>query len=82
MAYEQIEKNIEQFAILVDRIRNPLSVIIGYTELRDEMKKKMDYDRLFEIIARNAREIEKIVRLLDRGWIESEKIKLFLRKER
>ena len=82
MAYEQIEKNIEQFAILVDRIRNPLSVIIGYIELKDEMKKKMDYDRLFEIIARNAREIEKIVRLLDRGWIESEKIRLFLRKDR
>ena len=46
------------------------------------MKKKMDYDGLFEIIARNAREIEKIVKRLDEGWVESEKIRLFLKKER
>jgi|GEM_PF-1679490 PAS domain S-box-containing protein len=80
VAYEQIEKNIEQFAILVDRIRNPLSVIIGYTELKEEMKEKMDDDRIFEIIAHNAKEIERIVQQLDKGWIESEKIRVFLRK--
>jgi PAS domain S-box-containing protein len=80
MAYEQIERNIEQFAILVDRIRNPLSVIIGYTELKDEIIKKKSYDRLFEIIASNAREIEKIVQELDRGWLESEKIRRFLKR--
>ena len=28
-ALEQIEKNIEQFAILGDHIRNPLAVIVG-----------------------------------------------------
>jgi nitrogen-specific signal transduction histidine kinase len=32
-AYEQIEKNIEQFAILGDHIRNPVSVIIGFCDL-------------------------------------------------
>ncbi len=81
IAYKQIEKNIEQFAILVDRIRNPLSVIMGYAELKEEMKKE-SYNRLFEVIAHNAREIEKIVQQLDRGWIESEKIREFLKKER
>ena len=32
-ALEQIEKNIEQFAILGDHIRNPLAVIVGLSSL-------------------------------------------------
>ncbi|RLI75576.1 hypothetical protein DRO97_02985, partial [Archaeoglobales archaeon] len=37
-AYEQIEKNIEQFAILVDHIRNPLAAIMALAELEVENK--------------------------------------------
>ena len=80
MAYEQIERNIEQFAVLVDRIRNPLSVIIGYVELKDEIAKKKSHTKILEIIASNAREIENIIQQLDKGWIESEKIRRFLKK--
>ncbi|WP_054847540.1 PAS domain S-box protein [Methanoculleus chikugoensis] len=35
-AFEQIERNIEQFAILGDHIRQPLQVILGMTELIDD----------------------------------------------
>ncbi len=34
--YSQIEKNIEQFAVLGDHIRNPLQVIVGYAEMIDD----------------------------------------------
>ncbi|RLI70432.1 hypothetical protein DRO97_10860, partial [Archaeoglobales archaeon] len=37
-AYKQIEYNIEQFAILVDHIRNPLAAIMALAELEVENK--------------------------------------------
>jgi PAS domain S-box-containing protein len=71
-AFKQIEKNIEQFAILVDHIRNPLAAILGLaeTEVSDERLRK----RFEELVLR----IEELIEKLDKGWIESEKVRKFL----
>ncbi|HVN65274.1 MAG TPA: CHASE4 domain-containing protein [Methanomicrobiales archaeon] len=71
-AYEQIEKNIEQFAILGDHIRNPLAVIVGIADLTGGTAS--------EKILQQAKAIDRIIDQLDRGWIESEKVREFLRR--
>ena len=71
-AFKQIEKNIEQFAILVDHIRNPLAAILGLVEMEisdEKLKKKFE-----ELVYR----IEELIERLDEGWIESEKVRKFL----
>jgi signal transduction histidine kinase len=71
-ALKQIEKNIEQFAILADHIRNPLTVIIGLTSvLAENIANKV----LFQ-----AKEIDRIITQIDVGWIESEKVRNILKK--
>ncbi len=71
--YEQLEKNIEQFAILGDHLRNPLTVIIGLCDiLKDELLAK-------KIIVQ-AKEIDIIINRIDNGWIEAEKIRDFMKK--
>jgi PAS domain-containing protein len=71
-AYEQIEKNIEQFAILGDHVRNPLAVIVGLADLTGGTAS--------EKILEQAKTIDKIIDQLDRGWIESEKVREFLKR--
>jgi len=71
-ALEQIEKNIEQFAILGDHIRNPLTVIVGLASITA--------DDVTEKIIAQAREIDRIVTRLDMGWIESEKVRDFIKR--
>ncbi|MDN7025156.1 PAS domain S-box protein [Methanoculleus sp. FWC-SCC1] len=71
-AFEQIQKNYEQFAILNDQIRNPLQVIVGLAAMDDGV--------LGEKILQNADVIDGIVDELDRGWIESEKVREFLKR--
>jgi sensor domain CHASE-containing protein len=71
-AFIQIDKNIEQFAILGDHIRNPLTVIVGLADLYETDISRRIIDQ--------AKIINEIVNQLDTGWIESEKIKGFLRK--
>jgi PAS domain S-box-containing protein len=66
----QIEKNMEQFAILNDHIRNPLQAIIGLAEL--------DRGSCSEKIIENARQIDDIVKELDSGWLQSDKIREML----
>jgi sensor domain CHASE-containing protein len=70
--FTQLEKNIEQFAILGDHIRNPLTVIIGLAGL--------DETEISRKIIEQAKIIDNIINKLDSGWIESEKIKTYLRK--
>ncbi len=70
----QIEKNIEQFATLVDKIRNPLAVITGYADLFTDKEK----DKILEQI----RKIEKIIEQLETGWLESEEVRKLLRRFR
>ncbi|WP_292384469.1 PAS domain S-box protein [Methanoculleus sp. UBA430] len=72
-AFEQIERNIEQFAILGDHIRQPLQVILGMTEVLEE---GVAVERIREQVER----INNYVRELDRGWIESRQVREFLRK--
>jgi PAS domain S-box-containing protein len=71
-ALEQIEKNIEQFAILGDHIRNPLAVIVGLSSLAP--------GDITDKIVMQAREIDRIITQLDMGWIESEKVRDFIKK--
>ena len=72
LAYEQIEKNIEQFAILGDHIRNPMQVILGIADLEG--------GAIFDRIMQQTQEIDRTITQLDKGWIESEKIREFVRK--
>lgn len=67
----RIEKNIEQFAILVDKIRNPLAVITGFADLFGNMEK----DKILEQV----RKIEEIIEQLEAGWLESEDVRRLLR---
>lgn len=73
-AFRQIEKNMEQFAILNDHIRNPLQAIVGLSLL------SASDDEVTEKILAQAEVINRIVDQLDRGWNESEKIRDWLRK--
>mgnify|MGYP000872840652 CR=1 FL=1 len=72
-AFDQIERNIEQFAILGDHIRQPLQVILGMTELIDDGAAT---GRIREQVDR----INGYITALDRGWIESRQVREFLRK--
>jgi hypothetical protein len=71
-AFAQIEKNIEHFATLVDRIRNPLSAIVAQVEAEGGEESQR--------VLRRASEIEGILSLLDQGWLESENVRDFLKK--
>jgi len=71
-ALMQIEENIEQFAILGDHIRNPLGALIGYAEFCDQT--------YLGKIHEQAALIRGYLDQLDHGWIESEKVREFIRR--
>ncbi len=71
-AFSQIARNMEQLAILNDQIRNPLSAILGYASLEE--------GPVFEKIIRLCYEIDQIITRLDMGYLESEKVRDFLKK--
>jgi PAS domain S-box-containing protein len=66
----QIEQNMEQFQILNDQIRNPLQAILGYLQLDDPV--------YLPKIIQQVQEIDDLVSRLDKGWVESEKVRSFL----
>jgi PAS domain S-box-containing protein len=68
----QIGRNIGQFAILGDHIRNPLAVIVGLSSMAP--------GDITDKIILQAREIDKVITQLDKGWIESENVRNFIRK--
>jgi PAS domain S-box len=68
----QIERNIHQLALLNDQIRNPLSVIVAVADTVE--------DAAGDKIMFHALEINRIISLLDKGWMESAKIHDFLTK--
>lgn len=72
-AFTQIEKNIEQFAILGDHLRNPLTAIIGLCDLLE------DRTTAAKIQAR-AMEIDDLITRIDQGWIDSEKVRNIIKK--
>ncbi|MDV2481860.1 PAS domain S-box protein [Methanoculleus sp. Wushi-C6] len=71
-AFDQIERNIEQFATLGDQVRQPLQVIAGLAG--------MDDSKYSAEIATQAAAIDALIDRLDQGWIESEKVRRFLRR--
>lgn len=71
-ALDQIEENLVNLATLNDQIRNPLMVISAYTEMGESEHTP--------VIMNQIQEIEGIINTLDRGFLESEKIREFLRK--
>ncbi|MFZ1957449.1 hypothetical protein [Methanoregula sp.] len=70
-AFQQIEQNLEQFAILNDQIRNPLQAILLDTAMVDEKTKSL--------VSEQVKIIEKILDKLDEGQLESENVRKFLR---
>ncbi|MFY9195656.1 MAG: PAS domain S-box protein [Methanoculleus sp.] len=72
-AYAQIERNMEQFALLADHIRNPLQAIMGYVEM-------MDDPGMAEKARQQVHRIDTIIDQLDERWAESRKLSMFWRK--
>lgn len=72
-AYAQIERNMEQFALLADHIRNPLQAIMGRAELLDDAATR-------EQIRQQVQRINGIIDQLDERWAESRKLSMFWRK--
>lgn len=70
--FYQLNHNMEQFAILNDEIRNPLQALLGTIELENPM--------LAAAIHPFISEINTIVRRLDIGWLESEKVRGMIKK--
>ncbi|HOJ96958.1 MAG TPA: hypothetical protein PK024_09020 [Methanospirillum sp.] len=68
----QIEKNMEQFQILNDQIRNPLQTIT--------LMVTMEEGPYTEEILKQIGIIDDLVKQLDRGWLESSKVRSFLLK--
>jgi PAS domain S-box-containing protein len=71
-AVRQINRNMEMLTILNDHIRNPLTVISCYC---DEMNEEISGKISAQVMV-----IDDIVDKLDKGWIESDKIRRFLLK--
>ncbi len=63
---KQLEENIDDMMQLVDRIKNPLTVIMGLTELKCE--------EIREDIEREVSNILRIVKEIEKGWIRSEEL--------
>jgi len=71
-ALTQIAQNMEQLATLNDEIRNPLTIISLISDMTDDESKT----KLIEAV----QVIDDIVKRLDMGWIQSEKVRNFLIK--
>ncbi|WP_373839423.1 response regulator [Methanospirillum sp.] len=71
-AYQQIEQNLEKFALLNDQIRNPLAVIVAILDLNESEQ--------LQNIMPFIREIDGIIDKLDSGYIASSKVREFLKK--
>lgn len=71
-ALVQVEEQIRNLAILNDSIRNPLAVIVALCSMEDGENDK----RILE----QAYEIDNIITQLDQGWLESMKIREYIRK--
>jgi PAS domain S-box-containing protein len=69
---EQLERDMEQFQILNDQIRNPLQAILLYLEMDDTPHRAK--------IEQQVKIIDDLVSRLDHGWLESEKVRSFLMK--
>ena len=71
-AYSYITDTMKDFAILVDRIRNPLATIMATAEV------EIEDDELREKIMKNVSKIEDITKKIDKIWNEAESMHRFL----
>ncbi len=69
---KRIEENLMQMSTLNDRIRNPLCVIAGIADLEG--------GKNAEKILEQVDEIDGIINQLDQGWVESQKIRDYLKR--
>ena len=69
-AYRQLEDNIERFFLLVDRIRNPLTVILGIVEMGD-IKNQL-------VVEEQIENIVKIMDQIEQGWQKTIKLRKIL----
>lgn len=72
-AFDMTERNIEQFAFLADRVRHPLQVVLGTADLLDD-------EATAEKLREQVRRINTRISELDREWVESRKIREFLKR--
>ncbi|MEE9411352.1 MAG: histidine kinase, partial [Candidatus Heimdallarchaeota archaeon] len=63
--FRQLEENIDNFYYLTDRIRNPLSVILGYTELFTSKVETTLIEQINNIV--------EVVDNLETGWVTTMK---------
>jgi len=70
----QIERNLGEFAILNDGIRNPLAVITGWLSMMEIGDKERG------TLMHQIKQIDEMITQLDRRWVESEKVLGFLRR--
>ncbi|NPV50234.1 MAG: PAS domain S-box protein [Candidatus Methanofastidiosum sp.] len=71
---KQIDENIEYFAHLIDHIRNPLAILSGFIQV------KVEEGETKERLLRQVDRIEEIIKMLDKGWMDTEDTKKFLKK--
>ncbi len=76
LAIKQIEENIEIFATLVDKIRNPLTAIYGFVDefAEDEKMRRVVFEQIDRIV--------ELIEGLEEGWIESDDVRNFLEKSK
>lgn len=71
-ALQKIEENLIEMAVLNDQIRNPLAVIMAAADLAG--------GSTADDIIRQVREIDAMINTIDRKWVESDKVREFLKK--
>ncbi|HOI76908.1 MAG TPA: PAS domain S-box protein [Methanofastidiosum sp.] len=76
IAEKQMEKNVEYFAHLVDHIRNPLAILSGFIQV------KVDNEETKARLIRQIDRIDDMIKQLDKGWIDTEETRKFLKKHR
>lgn len=74
LSYERLEDNIEQFATVIDNIRNPLSSVVLLAETSSDCETAQK-------IIQECDDIEEVITRLDEGWSNSEEIRNFLKKD-
>ena len=72
MAFEHITRILEQLATLNDQIRNPRQGIVGYASLDEDPRSKKIIDLSLQI--------NEIVEKLDKGYLESKKVRSYLER--
>ncbi|NMC60471.1 MAG: PAS domain S-box protein [Candidatus Methanofastidiosa archaeon] len=72
-ALVQIDNNIEDFAHLIDHIRNPLAIISTFAQV------KLKDDHAKGLLLTQIDRIDQIIKQLDEGWMDTEETKKFLK---